>query len=90
MYFKHLFFSHSLVIVALIDRMGDAKDKVRDEAQNLILKLMDQVALPMVGLHFKILLVNDEILVGQMVIIASQSSGEMKDEILSKELLLTV
>uniref|UniRef100_A0A452SSQ0 Cytoplasmic linker associated protein 2 n=1 Tax=Ursus americanus TaxID=9643 RepID=A0A452SSQ0_URSAM len=34
----------SLVIVALIDRMGDAKDKVRDEAQTLILKLMDQVA----------------------------------------------
>lgn len=43
----------SLVIVALIDRMGDAKDKVRDEAQTLILKLMDQVAAPMVGLPFK-------------------------------------
>ncbi|XP_040335570.1 CLIP-associating protein 2 isoform X29 [Herpailurus yagouaroundi] len=27
--------------------MGDAKDKVRDEAQTLILKLMDQVAAPM-------------------------------------------
>ncbi|XP_013369195.1 PREDICTED: CLIP-associating protein 2 isoform X9 [Chinchilla lanigera] len=37
----------SMVIVALIDRMGDAKDKVRDEAQTLILKLMDQVAPPM-------------------------------------------
>ncbi|XP_036926712.1 CLIP-associating protein 2 isoform X31 [Sturnira hondurensis] len=37
----------AMVIVALIDRMGDAKDKVRDEAQNLILKLMDQVAPPM-------------------------------------------
>nr|XP_034492186.1 CLIP-associating protein 2 isoform X5 [Marmota flaviventris] len=36
-----------MVIVALIDRMGDAKDKVRDEAQALILKLMDQVAPPM-------------------------------------------
>ncbi|CAK7311881.1 CLIP-associating protein 2 [Vulpes lagopus] len=36
-----------MVIVALIDRMGDAKDKVRDEAQTLILKLMDQVAPPM-------------------------------------------
>ncbi|XP_042813024.1 CLIP-associating protein 2 isoform X11 [Panthera tigris] len=36
-----------MVIVALIDRMGDAKDKVRDEAQTLILKLMDQVAAPM-------------------------------------------
>ncbi|XP_032717266.1 CLIP-associating protein 2 isoform X48 [Lontra canadensis] len=35
-----------MVIVALIDRMGDAKDKVRDEAQTLILKLMDQVAPP--------------------------------------------
>ena len=63
--------------------MGDAKDKVRDEAQNLILKLMDQAAPPMVGLRFKvsILLINDEISVGQMVIIASQSSGEMKAEI---------
>ncbi|XP_053785916.1 CLIP-associating protein 2 isoform X7 [Desmodus rotundus] len=37
----------AMVIVALIDRMGDAKDKVRDEAQNLILKLMDQAAPPM-------------------------------------------
>uniref|UniRef100_A0A673T5I0 Cytoplasmic linker associated protein 2 n=1 Tax=Suricata suricatta TaxID=37032 RepID=A0A673T5I0_SURSU len=36
-----------MVIVALIDRMGDAKDKVRDEAQTLVLKLMDQVAPPM-------------------------------------------
>lgn len=53
-----VFFSLSvfLVIVALIDRMGDAKDKVRDEAQTLILKLMDQVAPPMVGLYFKILI----------------------------------
>uniref|UniRef100_A0A8D2JMQ1 CLIP-associating protein 1 n=1 Tax=Sciurus vulgaris TaxID=55149 RepID=A0A8D2JMQ1_SCIVU len=37
----------AMVIVALIDRLGDAKDKVRDEAQALILKLMDQVAPPM-------------------------------------------
>ncbi|XP_023369700.1 CLIP-associating protein 2 isoform X1 [Otolemur garnettii] len=37
----------AMVIVALIDRMGDTKDKVRDEAQTLILKLMDQVAQPM-------------------------------------------
>ncbi|XP_072879796.1 CLIP-associating protein 2 isoform X18 [Chlorocebus sabaeus] len=37
----------AMVIVALIDRMGDAKDKVRDEAQTLMLKLMDQVAPPM-------------------------------------------
>ncbi|KAL2804134.1 CLIP-associating protein 2 isoform 8 [Daubentonia madagascariensis] len=37
----------AMVTVALIDRMGDAKDKVRDEAQTLILKLMDQVAPPM-------------------------------------------
>lgn len=65
MNYKDLFFPPclSLVIVALIDRMGDAKDKVRDETQTLILKLMDQVASPMVGLHFKIriLLINDEI-----------------------------
>ncbi|XP_060241109.1 CLIP-associating protein 2 isoform X8 [Meriones unguiculatus] len=37
----------AMVITALIDRMGDAKDKVRDEAQNLTLKLMDEVAPPM-------------------------------------------
>nr|XP_044992783.1 CLIP-associating protein 2 isoform X29 [Jaculus jaculus] len=36
----------AMVIVALIDRMGDAKDKVRDEAQALVLKLMDEVAPP--------------------------------------------
>uniref|UniRef100_A0A8C3YQA1 CLIP-associating protein 1 n=1 Tax=Catagonus wagneri TaxID=51154 RepID=A0A8C3YQA1_9CETA len=37
----------AMVIVALIDRLGDAKDKVRDKTQDLILKLMDQVAPPM-------------------------------------------
>ncbi|XP_076433360.1 CLIP-associating protein 2 isoform X15 [Peromyscus maniculatus bairdii] len=36
-----------MVTTALIDRMGDAKDKIRDEAQNLVLKLMDEVAPPM-------------------------------------------
>ncbi|EGW04702.1 CLIP-associating protein 2 [Cricetulus griseus] len=36
-----------MVTTALIDRMGDAKEKVRDEAQNLALKLMDEVAPPM-------------------------------------------
>uniref|UniRef100_A0A670ZF95 Cytoplasmic linker associated protein 2 n=1 Tax=Pseudonaja textilis TaxID=8673 RepID=A0A670ZF95_PSETE len=35
------------VLVVLMDRMGDAKDQVREQAQNLILKLMDQVAPPM-------------------------------------------
>ncbi|XP_034616936.1 CLIP-associating protein 2 isoform X11 [Trachemys scripta elegans] len=35
------------VLLALIDRMGDAKDQVREQAQTLILKLMDQVAPPM-------------------------------------------
>ncbi|XP_076773388.1 CLIP-associating protein 2 isoform X7 [Arvicanthis niloticus] len=37
----------TMVTTALIDRMGDAKDKVREEAQNLTLKLMDEVAPPM-------------------------------------------
>ncbi|XP_036047934.1 CLIP-associating protein 2 isoform X11 [Onychomys torridus] len=36
-----------MVTTALVDRMGDAKDKIRDEAQNLTLKLMDEVAPPM-------------------------------------------
>ncbi|XP_074844300.1 CLIP-associating protein 2 isoform X3 [Carettochelys insculpta] len=35
------------VLLALIDRMGDAKDQVREQAQSLILKLMDQTATPM-------------------------------------------
>ncbi|XP_072859950.1 CLIP-associating protein 2 isoform X33 [Pogona vitticeps] len=35
------------VLVVLMDRMGDAKDQVREQAQNLVLKLMDQVAPPM-------------------------------------------
>ncbi|KAM9164668.1 CLIP-associating protein 2 isoform 1-T1 [Pangshura tecta] len=35
------------VLLSLIDRMGDAKDQVREQAQTLILKLMDQVAPPM-------------------------------------------
>uniref|UniRef100_A0A670K1N4 Cytoplasmic linker associated protein 2 n=1 Tax=Podarcis muralis TaxID=64176 RepID=A0A670K1N4_PODMU len=36
------------VLIVLMDRMGDAKDQVRDQAQNLALKLMDQAAQPMV------------------------------------------
>ncbi|XP_039592211.1 CLIP-associating protein 2 isoform X8 [Polypterus senegalus] len=35
------------VLPALIDRLGDAKDQVREQSQNLILKLMDQTAPPM-------------------------------------------
>ncbi|XP_041104291.1 CLIP-associating protein 2-like isoform X26 [Polyodon spathula] len=35
------------VLPALIDRLGDAKDQVREQSQNLILKLMDQAAPPM-------------------------------------------
>nr|XP_033786242.1 CLIP-associating protein 2 isoform X4 [Geotrypetes seraphini] len=35
------------VLPALIDRMGDAKDQVREHAQNFTLKLMDRVASPM-------------------------------------------
>nr|XP_015212396.1 PREDICTED: CLIP-associating protein 2 isoform X20 [Lepisosteus oculatus] len=32
------------VVPALIDRLGDSKDQVREQSQNLILKLMDQAA----------------------------------------------
>uniref|UniRef100_A0A8C3Y9V9 Cytoplasmic linker associated protein 2 n=1 Tax=Catharus ustulatus TaxID=91951 RepID=A0A8C3Y9V9_CATUS len=35
------------VLLPLIDRMGDAKDQVREQAQNLILKLMCETAPPM-------------------------------------------
>ncbi|XP_014103953.1 PREDICTED: CLIP-associating protein 2 isoform X8 [Pseudopodoces humilis] len=35
------------VLLPLIDRMGDAKDQVREQAQNLILKLMCEAAPPM-------------------------------------------
>ncbi|XP_057233099.1 CLIP-associating protein 2 isoform X5 [Malurus melanocephalus] len=35
------------VLLPLIDRMGDAKDQVREQAQNLILKLMSEAAPPM-------------------------------------------
>uniref|UniRef100_A0A8C5PNE5 Cytoplasmic linker associated protein 2 n=1 Tax=Leptobrachium leishanense TaxID=445787 RepID=A0A8C5PNE5_9ANUR len=34
------------VIPVLLDRLGDAKDQIRDQAQSLILKLMDQTAPP--------------------------------------------
>uniref|UniRef100_A0A8B9EH98 Cytoplasmic linker associated protein 2 n=1 Tax=Anser cygnoides TaxID=8845 RepID=A0A8B9EH98_ANSCY len=35
------------LLLPLIDRLGDAKDQVREQAQNLILKLMDETATPM-------------------------------------------
>uniref|UniRef100_A0A8B9INW2 Cytoplasmic linker associated protein 2 n=1 Tax=Anser cygnoides TaxID=8845 RepID=A0A8B9INW2_ANSCY len=44
----HFFFLSSAVLLPLIDRLGDAKDQVREQAQNLILKLMDETATPMV------------------------------------------
>uniref|UniRef100_A0A8B9U6S4 Cytoplasmic linker associated protein 2 n=1 Tax=Anas zonorhyncha TaxID=75864 RepID=A0A8B9U6S4_9AVES len=36
-----------VMLLPLIDRLGDAKDQVREQAQNLILKLMDEAATPM-------------------------------------------
>ncbi|XP_046690657.1 CLIP-associating protein 2 isoform X41 [Silurus meridionalis] len=35
------------VVPALVDRLGDGKDQVRDQAQALILKLMEEAATPM-------------------------------------------
>ncbi|XP_072532307.1 CLIP-associating protein 2 isoform X23 [Salminus brasiliensis] len=35
------------VVPALVDRLGDGKDQVRDQAQALILRLMEQAATPM-------------------------------------------
>uniref|UniRef100_A0A4W4G9B3 TOG domain-containing protein n=1 Tax=Electrophorus electricus TaxID=8005 RepID=A0A4W4G9B3_ELEEL len=35
------------MVPALVDRLGDGKDQVRDQTQALILKLMDQAATPM-------------------------------------------
>lgn len=37
-----------------MDRLGDGKDQVRDQAQSLIIKLMEQAATPMVSKHLKI------------------------------------
>lgn len=39
-----------VVVPALVDRLGDAKDQVREQAQALILKLMEQCATPMVSI----------------------------------------
>jgi len=36
------------VLPSLIDRLGDSKDQVRDQAQSLLLKIMDQAANPQV------------------------------------------
>lgn len=36
------------VLPSLIDRLGDAKDQVRDQDQALLLKIMDQAANPQV------------------------------------------
>uniref|UniRef100_A0A2R9CJW6 Cytoplasmic linker associated protein 1 n=1 Tax=Pan paniscus TaxID=9597 RepID=A0A2R9CJW6_PANPA len=38
------------VLPSLIDRLGDAKDSVREQDQTLLLKIMDQAANPQVGL----------------------------------------
>lgn len=38
----------SSVLPSLTDRLGDAKDQVRDQAQALLLKIMDQAANPQV------------------------------------------
>lgn len=36
------------VLPSLMDRLGDAKDQVRDQDQALLLKIMDQAANPQV------------------------------------------
>ncbi|MGH0126650.1 UNVERIFIED_CONTAM: hypothetical protein FKN15_028783 [Acipenser sinensis] len=36
----------STVLPSLIDRLGDAKDQVRDQDQTLLLKIMEQAANP--------------------------------------------
>lgn len=38
------------VLPSLIDRLGDAKDQVRDQDQTLLLKIMDQASNPQVVL----------------------------------------
>jgi len=45
--YKVLFLPLS-VLPSLIDRLGDSKDQVRDQAQSLLLKIMDQAANPQV------------------------------------------
>lgn len=45
-----LFIFLSSVLPSLNDRLGDAKDQVRDQAQALLLKIMDQAATPQVYL----------------------------------------
>lgn len=37
------------MLPSLIDRLGDAKDSVREQDQTLLLKIMDQAANPQVG-----------------------------------------
>lgn len=37
------------VLPSLIDRLGDAKDSVREQDQTLLLKIMEQAANPQVG-----------------------------------------
>lgn len=39
----------SSVLPSLIDRLGDAKDQVRDQDQSLLLKIMEQAASPQVS-----------------------------------------
>ncbi|XP_042188140.1 CLIP-associating protein 2 isoform X5 [Callorhinchus milii] len=41
-------FKHHIVTVipALVDRLGDSKDQVREQSQNILLRLMDQAASP--------------------------------------------
>lgn len=41
-------FNRLLVLPSLMDRLGDAKDQVRDQDQALLLKIMDQAANPQV------------------------------------------
>lgn len=45
---NNLLFLLLSVLPSLIDRLGDSKDQVRDQAQSLLLKIMDQAANPQV------------------------------------------
>ena len=52
------------MVPALVDRLGDSKDQVREQSQALILRCMEQTASPMVSTHTDI-----EILEGMLLTI---------------------
>lgn len=70
------------MLPSLIDRLGDAKDQVRDQDQSLLLKLMEQAASPQVSVSLLegVKLLTDMLLPCALAVFVGQDVGKLQTQ----------